>query len=261
MLPVIDTPVLHYLAEEVASSGIEDVYIVISPAKTAIADYFAPDARLNAALTAAGRTDMLAVVNRDFGVRIHTVIQSTAKGSGDALLLCEKQTAGEPFAVLLGDDLINAAVPVTRQLIDAYAVCGRSVVGMQARTEPDIRKYGVADAAVKTDAPFILNGILEKPAQEDYPVLPSVQCALGRYVFTPDIFAALRATAPVRGELGLTYAIQTLCTMPAGAAGYVFSGRRYDMGDKYETIEAIVEYALARPEFADKLRAYLAKIR
>ncbi|MDR3318419.1 MAG: UTP--glucose-1-phosphate uridylyltransferase [Clostridiales bacterium] len=257
MLPIIDRPVLDYIIDEVKDSGIGQIMLVISPSKTVIPQYYSPDPQLTKKLTERKQTAALGILAKIGGAEISYAVQEDAEGSGHALSLAESFCGGEPFALLNGDDVVYSETPAVGQLSRAYERCGLSVIGMQRRPEPEIRRYGVADlAGAGVDGLYKLKGIIEKPSA---PELSSDLCSLGRYVFTPDIFDAIRRTPYCGFELRLTDAISALIAS-SGAYAYEFTGRRYDMGDKYETIEAAIEFALRNPEYADRLKAYLNKL-
>jgi len=262
ILPVIDTPVLGYIVSEAIDSGITDILIVLGKGKDAIRAYFTPDKDLENSLRGAGRAeyaDMLAKIAQ--GARIGFAVQEAPLGSGDAILYAEEFVAGEPFALAWGDDLIYAQTPVMSQLIAAYEKCGANILGVQAIVTDDIVKYGVADVSApqSLSAPiqsrlYPCRGIVEKPPLDK---LPSRFAALGRYILTPEIFDVIRKTAAGKGgELLLTDSLNLLA-QNGRVCAYDFIGKRYDMGDKFGSVLAIVDYAARDQAFGARFSAFL----
>lgn len=257
MLPIIDKPVVDYIVDEAVSSGIKDILIIISPNKDSIREYYRENQDLTDKLMLGGKPEYAQIINQlSHKANITFEVQQIPKGSGDALLLAEKFTAGEPFALMLGDDVIyNDRNPVIGQLSQVYAQYNKTVLGVQRRQPPEILRYGVIDVLSQEKADiYNMRGILEKPALKD---LTSDLATLGRYIITSEIFEILRAT-PLghNGELQLTDGINTLAKK-LGAIAYVFDGRRYDMGNKLSSLEAITEYALRNEEFCEPFKKYL----
>lgn len=254
ILPVIDTPVLGFIVDELIQSGIDQVYIILAPGKETIREYFTDSARLEKALK--NKPVMLEKVRSIAkNAEIRFGMQNEPRGSGDAVMCAREFTGDEPFCMSNGDDLIVADVPATKQLADAYAATPALIVGVQKVAESETDKYGIIDP-VKTDGKTVwCNGIVEKPKSDP----PSRLAALGRYVFTPEIYERIQKVKEVNGEIGVTDAI---CDMMKDGKvyAYEFDGKRYDMGDRFGALTATVDFALKRPELADKFKAYLRSI-
>ena len=254
MLPIVDKPAIQFIIEEAIASGIEEILIITGRNKRSIEDHFDRSLELEMQLKSQGKYDMLKLIEEISNITIHFIRQKEAKGLGHAVL-CAKQFVGnEPFAVLLGDDLVDAGVPCLSQLIDVYEDLGGSVLGVQRVPKDKVSSYGIVEPrAVKPNIWQALN-LIEKPEAGE---APSDLAVLGRYILDPDIFAILEHTQPGRGgEIQLTDAICELAARKSVYA-YNFYGRRYDIGDKEGFLEATVEYALKRPELRDRFMAYL----
>ncbi|MCL2798050.1 MAG: UTP--glucose-1-phosphate uridylyltransferase [Firmicutes bacterium] len=258
ILPIIDAPVLGHIVSEAIDSGITDILIVLGKGKDAIRAYFTPDKELEKRLRDAGRTenaDMLEKIGQ--GARISFAVQEKPLGSGDAVLHAEKFACGEPFALAWGDDLIYSEDnPAMGQLISAYERCGANILGVQTILTNDIIKYGVAD--IGGGAPdgriYPCVGIIEKPPLDK---LPSRLAALGRYILTPRIFDVIRKTPTGKGdELFLTDALNILAQV-GEVRVYDFIGKRYDMGDKYGSVLATVDYAVRNKVFGARFKTFL----
>ena len=258
MLPIVDKPTIQYIVEEALASGIEEILIITGRSKRAIEDHFDRSIELELNLENSGKTKELEMVKEISGIRIHYIRQKEPRGLGHAIL-CAKQFVGdEPFAVLLGDDVVDAQVPALKQLINVYDKTGASVLGVQEVPLEKVSSYGiVASQPTAEERTFIVNDMVEKPAVEE---APSRLAVLGRYVITPEVFAILEQTPPGRGnEIQLTDALKVLAKEQAMYV-YNFEGRRYDVGDKQGFLEATVEMALKRPDLRDKFMAYLKDI-
>ena len=256
MLPIVDKPAIQFIIEEAIASGIEEILIITGRNKRSIEDHFDRSLELEAQLKAQGKYDQLKMVEEISEVTIHFIRQKEALGLGHAVL-CAKQFVGyEPFAVMLGDDLVDAAVPCLSQLIDVYNDLGGSVLGVQEVPAETVLNYGiVTPRAVKPNIWQAMD-LIEKPTQEE---APSRLAVLGRYILDPEIFSILEKTQPGRGgEIQLTDAIRVLAGQQAVYA-YNFFGRRYDIGDKEGFLEATVEQALKRPELRERFLTYLVK--
>ncbi|BEU88597.1 UTP--glucose-1-phosphate uridylyltransferase GalU [Selenomonas sp. TAMA-11512] len=254
MLPIVDTPAIQYIVEEAIASGIEEILIITGRNKRSIEDHFDRSLELELQLKAQGKYDQLKMIEEISDIQVHFVRQKEAKGLGHAVL-CAKQFIGEePFAVLLGDDLVDAKVPALAQLIQAYDDMGGSILGVQKVASKDVSRYGIVRPKSVKPRVWQALDLVEKPSPED---APSELAVLGRYVLTPAIFDLLEKTQPgAGGEIQLTDAISRLSTKEAVFA-YAFEGRRYDIGDKEGFLEATVEYALKRPELRDPFLSYL----
>ena len=256
MLPIVDKPAIQFIIEEAIASGIEEILIITGRNKRSIEDHFDRSLELEMQLKAQGKYDQLKMVEEISEVTIHFIRQKEALGLGHAVL-CAKQFVGyEPFAVMLGDDLVDAEAPCLSQLIDVYNDLGGSVLGVQEVPADSVSNYGiVTPRAVKPNVWQAMD-LIEKPAKEE---APSRLAVLGRYILDPEIFTILEKTEPGRGgEIQLTDAIRVLAGQQAVYA-YNFYGRRYDIGDKEGFLEATVEQALKRPELRDRFMHYLVK--
>lgn len=257
MLPIVDKPAIQFIIEEAVQSGIEEILIITGRNKRAIEDHFDRAVELEMTLKAQGKYDLLGLVREISEVTIHYIRQKEAKGLGHAVL-CAKQFVGnEPFAVLLGDDIVDAHVPCLKQLIDVYEDCGGSILGVQEVPRDRVSSYGIVQARKVKEDLWQAIDLIEKPAVEE---APSRLAVLGRYVIEPDIFTLLENTPPGRGgEIQLTDALRQLAARRTVYA-YNFEGRRYDIGDKQGYLEATVEYALKRPELREPFLHYLMTI-
>lgn len=254
ILPVIDTPVLAYIVEEIVNSGIEEILIILGNGKDAIREYFTPNPKLEKALV--NKPQLLELVKRiNKQADIRFGMQPSPRGSGDAVMQARAFTASEPFVMCNGDDLIVSDVPASAQLARAYEDTPALIVGVQNVPQGETSKYGILKPR-KTDGRRIwCDGVVEKPKSDP----PSRLAALGRYVLTPEIYDYLEKTPEINGELQLTDAI---CAMMEDGKvyAYEFDGRRYDMGDKFGALTATVDFALKRPEMKDKFRTYLQAV-
>lgn len=256
MLPIVDKPAIQFIIEEAIQSGIEEILIITGRNKRAIEDHFDRAVELELTLKAQGKYDLLGLVREISEVTIHYVRQKEAKGLGHAVL-CAKQFVGnEPFAVLLGDDIVDANVPCLKQLIDVYEDCGGSVLGVQEVPKSKVSSYGIVQPVKVKDNLWQAQDLIEKPSIEE---APSQLAVLGRYIIEPEIFQLLEDTPPGRGnEIQLTDALRRLAAIQPVYA-YHFEGRRYDIGDKQGYLEATVEFALKRPELREPFLRYLVK--
>lgn len=258
MLPIVDKPTIQYIVEEALAAGIEDILVITGRSKRAIEDHFDRSIELEMNLKEHGKEKELEVVRKISDIRIHYIRQKEPRGLGHAILCAQQFIGDEPFAVLLGDDVVDAKVPALKQLIDVYEKTGSSVLGVQEVPLEKVSSYGIV-ASHATDEPrtFTVSDMVEKPAVED---APSRLAVLGRYVINPEIFAILEKTEPGRGgEIQLTDALKVLVEQQTMYA-YNFEGRRYDVGDKQGFLEATVEMALKRPDLRDKFLTYLQGI-
>ena len=254
MLPIVDKPAIQFIIEEAIASGIEEILIITGRNKRSIEDHFDRSLELEMQLKAQGKYDLLGMIEEISNITIHFIRQKEARGLGHAVLCARQFVGNEPFAVLLGDDLVDAKVPCLAQLIDVYDDLGGSVLGVQKVPRERVSSYGIVDPKpVKPNVWQAVN-LIEKPEAEE---APSQLAVLGRYILEPEIFDILEHTKPGRGnEIQLTDAICELEGMQPVYA-YNFYGRRYDIGDKEGFLEATVEYALKRPELRDGFMAYL----
>ena len=254
MLPIVDKPTIQYIIEEAVASGIEEILIITGRSKRAIEDHFDRSIELELMLEKQGKSELLDLVREIANVTIHYIRQKEAKGLGHAVL-CAKQFVGdEPFAVMLGDDVVDAEVPALKQLMDVYAETGATVLGVQAVPEEKVSSYGIIAPNGHVGEAWEVTDLVEKPAVES---APSRLAILGRYIIDPAIFAHLEHTEPGKGgEIQLTDALKSLLKEQAMLA-YPFVGRRYDVGDKMGFLEATIDFALKRPELHDNLVNYM----
>lgn len=264
MLPIVDKPTLQYIIEEAIDSGIEEILIVTGRNKKSIEDHFDRSVELELELEKKGKSDMLEMV-QDISnmVNIHYIRQKEPKGLGHAIYCAKSFIGNEPFAVLLGDDIVDAKTPCLKQMINAYDEYKTSILGVQEVEKENVDKYGILDVKHIEERVYKVKDMVEKPSVEE---APSNIAILGRYIITPEIFNILENQEPGKGgEIQLTDALKTLATKEAIYA-YNFEGRRYDVGDKLGFLEATVDFALKREglgqEFAEFLKSrvdYLEK--
>jgi len=257
MLPVVDKPAIQYVVEEAVRSGLEDILIITGRGKRTIEDHFDRSFELEHFLEQGGKHEELKRVRHISEMAsIHYIRQKDPRGLGHAVAVAEPHVQGEPFAVLLGDDII-VAEPLLERMIAVYERYGRSVIAVQEVARSDIHLYGaIKPEFVEDDLARVLD-IVEKPAAEE---APSTLAAIGRYVLTPEIFDALRETSPgAGGEIQLTDAIRMLASEQAVYA-LVYEGGRFDIGKKLDYLRATIELAVDREDLGPALRAYLADL-
>ena len=256
MLPIVDKPCIQCIIEEAIDSGIEDILIITGRNKRAIEDHFDRAVELELTLKAQGKYDLLGLVQELSRVTIHYVRQKEPKGLGHAVLCAKHFVGDEPFAVLLGDDIMDAEVPVLKQLMDVYEDCEGSVLGVQEVPKDRVSSYGVVKPVAVKERLWRADDLVEKPSVEE---APSRLAVLGRYIISPEIFGILEKTEPGRGgEIQLTDALKKLSEREPVYA-YEFEGRRYDVGDKQGYLEATVDFALKRPDLREPFLRYLLK--
>lgn len=258
MLPLIDRPIIHYVVEEAIRSGIDDIILITGRNKRAIEDYFDDSPELEMHLRAQGKEDELKIIQDISSLAdIHYVRQKEPLGLGDAVLRAEKHIGNEPFAVLLGDDIILNSQPCTKQLIDIFQRYRCSVVAVQSVSDDKVSSYGIIDGFEVDDSLYCLNDIVEKPSLDD---APSNIGAIGRYIFTPEIFECIKKTdAGVGGEIQLTDAIRLLNEKQKIYA-YSFKGKRYDTGDKLGYLKTIIDFAMRDEEIKMPVINYLNEV-
>lgn len=250
MLPIVDKPTIQYIVEEAIASGIEDIIIVTGKGKRAIEDHFDHAFELEESLMKKGKMDMLDSVLETSNVEIHYIRQKQPLGLGHAIWSARKFIGNEPFAVLLGDDIVENEDPCLAQLMRQNEITGKSIIGVQQVPENETDRYGII-APLKTDGKLIeVENFVEKPATG---TAPSNYAIMGRYILTPEIFDFLgEHQFGAGGEIQLTDAIQKLNKVQEVYA-YEFEGRRFDVGEKYGFIETTIEFALKRPELKNRL--------
>lgn len=255
MLPVVDKPTLQYIIEEAVNSGIEEILIITGRNKSSIEDHFDKSVELELELEKSGKTELLKLV-QDISnmVNIHYIRQKEPKGLGHAVSCAKSFIGDEPFAILLGDDIVDAKTPCLKQLIDAYDEHGAAILGVKEVEDTEVDKYGIVEGLKKADNLYEVSDLVEKP---EVGKAPSNVAILGRYIITPRIFEILQNTDPGKnGEIQLTDALRTLLKEEKMYA-YVFEGKRYDIGDKAGFIEATIDFALQREDLRDKVLAIL----
>ena len=258
MLPIVDKPAIQYIIEEAAASGITDILIITGRNKRAIEDHFDRSIELEMELERKHKDKLLQEI-KDISniVNIQYIRQQTPKGLGHAVLCAKNFVGNEPFAVLLGDDVVDSHVPCLKQLMNVYDRYNSSVLGVQQVPWTEVDKYGIVSGEVMEDGIHKVKTLFEKPDRE---IAPSNVAILGRYIITPDIFPILEHTEPGAGlEIQLTDALKELARHKAVYA-YEFAGCRYDVGDKLGFLKATVEMALKRPDLHDDFADYLRSL-
>ncbi|MGA0566060.1 UTP--glucose-1-phosphate uridylyltransferase [Rathayibacter sp. KR2-224] len=260
MLPVVDKPAIQYVVEEAVASGLRDVLMVTGRNKNALENHFDRATELEDTLARKGDVDRLEKINQSTGLAdMHYVRQGDPKGLGHAVLRAKMHVGHEPFAVLLGDDIIDSRDKLLGRMLDVQQERNTSVVALLEVDPSQIHLYGAA-AVEATDEPDVVRivGLVEKPDREH---APSCYAVIGRYVLRPEIFDILETTAPGKGgEVQLTDALQGLADGPpwaGGVHGVIFSGRRYDTGDRLDYIKAIIQLAADRPDLGPDLIPWL----
>ncbi|MGD7044449.1 UTP--glucose-1-phosphate uridylyltransferase GalU [Jeotgalibacillus proteolyticus] len=258
MLPIVDKPTIQYIVEEAIESGIEDIIIVTGKGKRAIEDHFDHSFELEQTLYEKGKFDLLDEVQKSSRlVDIHYIRQKEPKGLGHAIWCARKFIGNEPFAVLLGDDIVQAEKPCLKQLIEQYNRYNASIIGVQPVREEDVSRYGIVDGSLMDEGLYNVRELVEKPNLKD---APSNLAILGRYILSPKIMDILSSQKPGAGnEIQLTDAISQLNKKEAVYA-YEFEGDRYDVGEKMGFIQTTIEFALKREELRYDLLAYLSEI-
>lgn len=255
MLPIVDKPTIQYIVEEAINSGIEEILIVTGRNKRAIEDHFDRSVELELELRNKGNDELLKQV-QDISnlVNIYYVRQKEARGLGHAIYCARTFVGNEPFAVMLGDDVVDSTVPCLKQLIDVFEQHSRTVLGVQEVSPADVNKYGIVAYDRISDRLYKVKDLIEKPSKEK---APSNVAILGRYIITPEIFEILESTEPGSGgEIQLTDALKALGRVQEMYA-YNFEGRRYDIGSKLGFLQATVEFALKREDLNQEFREYL----
>ena len=255
MLPIVDKPTIQYVVEEAAASGIEDIIIVTGRGKDAIEDHFDRSLELEIALGRQGKEEQLREIERISELASFCYIhQEEPLGLGHAILVAKALVGNEPFAVLLGDDIIDAEVPCLKQMISTFERYQSSIIAVQQVSKEETSSYGIIDPKPVEDSIYQILDLVEKPSPE---VAPSDLAIIGRYILTPEIFEALEQTLPDEGgEVQLTNGLRVLLRTQM-MYGLAFRGRRYDAGSKLGFLKATLQFALKRPDLALGLREYL----
>ena len=258
MLPIVDKPTIQYIVEEAIESGIEDIMIVTGRNKRAIEDHFDKSYELEEELKKKGNHDLLNLV-QDISnlVDIHYIRQKEPRGLGHAIYCAKSFIGNEPFAVLLGDDIVDSEVPCLKQLIAVFNEYKTSVLGVQKVPDEDVSKYGIVNCKQIDDRVYKVKDLVEKP---DLDKAPSNVAILGRYIITPEIFKFLENIEPGKGgEIQLTDALRKMISKEAMYA-YDFVGKRYDVGNRLGFLEATVEFALKREDIKEDFSRYLKNV-
>ena len=255
MLPIVDKPTIQYIIEEAAAAGVEDIIVVTGRNKRSIEDHFDRSIELELELERTGKEQLLQMVKSIPEIaNIHFIRQKQPLGLGHAVLTASHFIGDEPFAVLLGDDVVLARKPVLQQMVDVFNEYKTSIVGVQEVSAEVVHKYGIVDCKPVDDDIFKVKDLVEKPARE---AAPSRIAILGRYILTPSIFSYLETQTPgAGGEIQLTDGLKRLAQDEAMYA-YIFKGHRYDVGTKIGFLQANIEFALRNPEITDELKTYL----
>ena len=261
MLPLVDKPTIQYIVEEILDSGIEEILIISGHAKRAIEDHFDSSPELEQHLLKQGKLEQLKQIRKISDVKIHYTRQAYQRGLGDAILCAKDFIDGEPFGVILGDDVVYTGTgePALKQLMDQYDKTGGTVIGCQVVAPEKVSAYGIIDGKPTGDENLLqVKDMVEKPKLSE---APSRFAALGRYVITPEVFEILEETRPGKGgEIQLTDALRVMAHQ-GNVYAYNFQGKRYDTGDKLGYLKAVVEFALRRDDLGPAFREYLKKLR
>lgn len=259
MLPIVDKPTLQFIFEEALRSGIEDILVVTNKAKRSIEDHFDSNFELEHNLREKGKNDLLKLVDDATAIRLHFIRQSYPKGLGDAVLQAKAFVGNEPFVVMLGDDLMDitddTVKPITKQLIEDYEATHASTIAVMPVPHEEVSSYGViAPHGEGTNGLYSVDTFVEKPKPED---APSDLAIIGRYLLTPEIFDILEnQEAGAGNEIQLTDAIDTL-NKTQRVFAREFTGKRYDVGDKFGFMKTSIDYALIHPQVKDDVKDYI----
>ncbi|QFF99856.1 UTP--glucose-1-phosphate uridylyltransferase [Psychrobacillus glaciei] len=257
MLPIVDRPTIEYIVEEAITSGIEDIIIVTGKGKRAIEDHFDRNFELEENLREKGKYELLHKINQSSNVEIHYIRQKEPKGLGHAVWCARNFIGDEPFAILLGDDIVQAEKPCLKQLIEQFDETGSSIVGVQKVSDEETYRYGIINPSSVDGRRYEVSGFVEKP---EWGTAPSNLAIMGRYILTPEIFGFLdMQKTGAGGEIQLTDAIQRLNEIQKVYA-YNFEGKRYDVGEKLGFIQTTIEMALKRDDLRVNLFQYLERV-
>ncbi|WP_211654858.1 UTP--glucose-1-phosphate uridylyltransferase GalU [Planococcus alpniumensis] len=258
MLPILDKPTIQYIIEEAVASGIEDIIIVTGKGKRAIEDHFDNNFELEANLLEKGKIELLEKVQKTSKVEIHYIRQKEPKGLGHAVWSARKFIGNEPFAILLGDDIVQAEKPGLKQLIEQFESTQSSVIGVQTVPFEDTHRYGIIEPNSSNGRLYSVNKFVEKPIQG---TAPSNLAIMGRYILTPEIFGLLaKQETGAGGEIQLTDAIQKLNEVQ-NVFAYDFEGKRYDVGEMLGFVKTTIEFALQDPVIKDDLLNFIEELK
>lgn len=255
MLSVVDRPVIQYIVDEAVKSGIEEIIFIVSKGKSAILEHFLQAVELEKILVKHEQEDELKILKETYvPVKFKTVEQKTPKGLGDAILCAKQEVGDEPFLVLLGDDLVDSAVPCCKQMIEVFEKYNKSIVSLLRVQNEEVSQYGICAGNKLGDRVFNLDTMIEKPSEAD---APSNLAIIGRYLLKPSIFRYLEGSKRDSNDiLGLTDAMSKMM-QEEGFIGYEFDGQRFDAGEKFGLIKANIAFALKRMDLRQKLTAYI----
>lgn len=257
MLPIVDKPTIQYIVEEAIQSGIEDIIIVTGKGKRAIEDHFDYAPELESNLIEKEKFELLEKVRKSSNVEIHYIRQKEPKGLGHAVWCARNFIGEEPFAVLLGDDIVKAEKPCLKQLIEQYDNTASSIIGVQTVSREETNRYGIIDPVSRYGRRYEVKGFVEKPSIEK---APSNLAIMGRYVFTPTLFEFLEnQEVGSGGEIQLTDAVNNLNRVQPVFA-YDFEGKRYDVGEKLGFIQTTIEFALKEESLREPLLLLMEKL-
>jgi UTP--glucose-1-phosphate uridylyltransferase len=258
MLPIVDKPAIQYIVEEAIESGIEDIIIVTGRNKRAIEDHFDKSVELEMLLEEKGSLELLKIVQSVSNLAdVHYIRQKQPLGLGHAILCARKFIGDEPFAVLLGDDILQSDPPGLKQMIDIYGQTQTSIIAVQEVPWEDVNKYGIISPAESLTSYKMIADLVEKPERN---LAPSNLAVIGRYIIEPEIFAILENQEPGRGgEIQLTDGLRVL-NLRKQMVAYPVQAKRYDVGDKFGYIQATIELALERPELGEQVKSYLISL-
>ncbi|MGM7690551.1 UTP--glucose-1-phosphate uridylyltransferase GalU [Staphylococcus felis] len=258
MLPILDKPTIQYIVEEAVKAGIEDIIIVTGKHKRAIEDHFDNQLELEMNLKEKSKTDLLAKVQHSTNLaNMFYVRQKEQKGLGHAIWTAKQFIGDEPFAVLLGDDIVESEEPAIKQLINQYEETNKSIIGVQKVKDEETHRYGIVDPESQNNNLYQVSKFVEKPAMG---TAPSNLAIMGRYVLTPDIFDYLEnQTEGAGGEIQLTDAIERL-NKDSNVYAYQFEGNRYDVGEKIGFVKTTILFALNNPEMSDEIKSFLKEL-
>ncbi len=258
MLPIVDKPTIQYIIEEAVASGIEDIIIVTGRNKRSIEDHFDKSIELELELERGNKQELLNMVREISDMaNIHYIRQKEPRGLGHAILTARHFVGNEPFAVLLGDDVVVSKKPCLMQMLEVFSEYKTSILGVQEVAHEVVNKYGIVDCKNIENRVYKVHDLVEKPRIED---APSNIAILGRYIITPSIFTYLETQdAGTGGEIQLTDALKRMAADEAMYA-YAFKGHRYDVGTKCGFLQANLEFALRNPETKDEMHAYINRL-
>jgi len=258
MLPIIDTPTIQYVVQEAIDSGIDDILIISGKGKRAIEDHFDRNFELETRLQNSDDSNSLNEIRRISDMaHIHFIRQKELRGLGDAIYHARLHTGNEPFAVLLGDTIINSVIPVTQQLIDVFNQYRHTIIAVEEVPKEKVSRYGIIGGTKLSDSIWEVSEMVEKPEVEKS---PSNLAIAGRYILTPEIYKAIEQTPPGKnGEIQLTDAMKIMLRRESIYCN-IIEGKRYDIGNKLDYLKTTVEFALKRKEFAKQFRQFLKEV-